>query len=74
MPQQIYMSFKRSPVYKTPNYKPTTLSNNTQTTLSNNTQSTLSNNQQPVLNLVPLCAPNKFNMASIYGAARAYCG
>ena len=58
MPQQICMSFKRSPVYKTPNYKPTTLSNN----------------KQPVLNLVPLFTPNKFNMASIYGSGRAYCG
>lgn len=73
MPQQIYMSFKRSPVYKTPS-KQSFLSNNQQSTLSNNKQSTLSNNQQPVLNLIPLCTPNKFNMASIYGAARAYCG
>jgi len=66
MPQQICMSFKRSPVYKTPNYKPTTL--------SNNKQSTLSNNQQSTLNRIPLFTPNKFNMASIYGSGRAYCG
>jgi len=58
MPQQICMSFKRSPVYKTPNYQPTTLSNNKQSTL----------------NRIPLFTPNKFNMASIYGSGRAYCG
>jgi len=59
MPQQIYMSFKRRPVYKTPNSKKV---------------NSISNNQQPVLNLVPLCTPNKFNMASIYSSGRAYCG
>ena len=59
MPQKICMSFKRSPVYKTPNSKQA---------------NSISSNQQSTLNRAPLFTPNKFNMASIYGSARAYCG
>jgi len=59
MPQQIYMSFKRNPIYKTPNKKQTT---------------SVSTNQQSTLNTIPLFAPNKFNMASIYGSGRVSCG